>query len=60
MCSTQESTGGMTLFSQVLKLLQRLLDTRITSSGEQQNVTSGKNTKGSGRGEEQQTVCTSS
>ena len=29
MCSTQESTGGMTLLSQVLKLLQRLLDTRI-------------------------------
>ena len=29
MCITQESTGGMTLLSPVLKLLQRLLDTRI-------------------------------
>ncbi len=29
MSMTQESTGGMTLLSQVLKLLQRLLDTRI-------------------------------
>ena len=56
MCITQESTGGMTLLSQVLKLLQRLLDTRIRRTVEGDF---GKNIKGSGRGEEQQTVCTS-
>ena len=47
---------GITLLSQVLKLLERVLDARIRRRVESDF---GKNSKGSGRGEEQRTGCTS-
>ena len=47
---------GITLLSQVLKLLERVLDARIRRRVEGDF---GENSKGSGRGEEQQTGCTS-
>ena len=47
---------GITLLSQVLKLLESVLDARIRRRVEGDF---GKNSKGSGRGEEQQTGCTS-
>ena len=47
---------GITLLSQVLKLLERVLDARIRSRVEGDF---GKNNNGSGRGEEPQTGCTS-
>ena len=47
---------GITLLSQVLKLLDRILDARIRRRIEGDF---GENSKGSGRGEEQQTGCTS-
>ena len=47
---------GITLLSQVLKLLERVLDARIRKRVEGDFV---ENSKGSGRGEEQQTGCTS-
>ena len=43
---------GITLFSQVLKLLERVLDARIRRKVEGDF---GNKSKGSGRGEEQQT-----
>ena len=46
---------GITLLSQVLKLLERVLDARIRRRVEGDF---GKSSKGSGRGEEQQTGCT--
>ena len=56
MCMTQGSTAarGITLLSQVLKLLERVLDAMI-----RRKVASRKNSKGSVMGEEQQTGCTS-
>ena len=57
MCMTHESTDrGITPLSQVLKLLEWVLDARIRRRVEGD---CGKNSKGSGRGEEQQTGCTS-
>ena len=47
---------GITLLSQVLKLLERVLDARIRRRVEGDF---GENSKGSGRREEQQTGCTS-
>ena len=47
---------GITLLSQVLKLLERGLDAMIRRRVE---CNFGKNSKGSGRGEEQHTGCTS-
>ena len=47
---------GITLLSQVLKLLERVLDARIRRRVEGDF---GENSKASGRGEEQQTGCTS-
>ena len=47
---------GITLLNQVLKLLERVLDAMIRRRVEGDF---GENSKGSGRGEEQQTVCTS-
>ena len=47
---------GITLFSHVLKLLERALDARIRRREESDF---GKNRNGSGRGEERQTGCTS-
>ena len=47
---------GITLLSQVLKLLERVLDARIRRRLEGDF---GENSKGPGRGEEQQTGCTS-
>ena len=47
---------GITLLSQVLKLLKRVLDARIRRRVE---CDFGENSKGSLRGEEQQTGCTS-
>ena len=52
---TQESRGA-THYSEVLKLLKRVLEARIRRRVEGEF---GKNNNGSGRGEEQQTVCTS-
>ena len=48
---------GIRLLSQVLKLLERVLDARIRRTVEGDFVW--KNSKGSGRVEEQQTGCTS-
>ena len=47
---------GTTLLSQVLKLLKRVVDARIRRRVEGDF---GEKSKGSGRGEEQQTGCTS-
>ena len=47
---------GITLLSQVLKLLERVLDARI---GGRVKVDFGEYNKGPGREEEQQTGCTS-
>ena len=47
---------GITLLSQVLKLLERVSDARIMKGVEGDF---GENSKGSGRGEEKQTGCTS-
>ena len=47
---------GITLLSHVLKLLERVLDARIRRRVE---CDFGEKSKGSGRGEEQQTGCTS-
>ena len=47
---------GLTLLSQVLKLHERVLDARIRRRVEGDF---GENSKGPGRGEEQQTGCTS-
>ena len=47
---------GITLLSQLLKLLERVLDARIRRRVEGDF---GKNSKGSGRGEEPQSGCTS-
>ena len=47
---------GITLISQVLKLLERVLDARIRRRVEGDL---GENSKGSWRGEEQQTGCMS-
>ena len=47
---------GITLLSQVLKLLERVLDASIRRRVEGEF---GENSKGSGRGEEQQMGCTS-
>ncbi len=47
---------GITLLSQVLKLLERVLDSRMRSRVE---CDFGEKCKGSGRGEEQQTGCMS-
>ena len=47
---------GITLHSQVLRLLERVLEARIRRRVEGDF---GENRKGSGRGEEQQTGCTS-
>ena len=47
---------GITLLSQVLKLLKSCVDARIRRRVEGDF---GENSKGSGRGEEQQTGCTS-
>ena len=47
---------GITLLSQVLKLPERVLDAMIRRRVE---CDFGENSKGSGRGEEQQTGCTS-
>ena len=47
---------GITLLSQVLKLLERVLD---AMSKRRVQCDFGKNNKGSGSGEEQQTECTS-
>ena len=59
MCMTQESTGASpTLLSQVLKLLERVLDARIRRRLEG-DFGKNSNSKGSGRGEEQQTGCIS-
>ena len=52
----QESTEGITLLSQVLKLLERVLDARI---GGRVECNFGKEQQDSGTGEEQQTGCTS-
>ena len=48
--------SGITLLSQVLKLLEMVLDAMIRRGVEGDF---GENSKGSGRGEEQQTGCTS-
>ena len=47
---------GITLLSQVLKLLERVSDARIMRGVEGDF---GENSKGSGRGGEKQTGCTS-
>ena len=47
---------GITLLSQVLQLVKRVVDARIRRRVEGDF---GENSKGSGRGEEQQTECTS-
>ena len=47
---------GITLLSKVLKLLERVLDAMIIRRVE---CDFGEKSKGSGRGEEQQTACTS-
>ena len=47
---------GITLLSKVLKLLERVLDARIRRGVDGDF---GENSKGTGRGEEQQTGCTS-
>ena len=55
MCITQESTGHHTTQPST-KVLERVLDARIRRRVE---CDFGENSKGSGRGEEQQTECTS-